>query len=78
MASILRLGESIELTHYLAKVDKLSILGYAVLVCIYSWTALTKAISISVRSFDNTRSETIQFHTPLTLIVGYNGSGKTV
>ncbi|KAB8079188.1 DNA repair protein Rad50 [Aspergillus leporis] len=30
-----------------------------------------------VRSFDNTRSETIQFHTPLTLIVGYNGSGKT-
>ncbi|KAM5432343.1 DNA repair protein rad50 [Microsporum ferrugineum] len=32
---------------------------------------------MSVRSFDNTRSETIQFHTPLTLIVGYNGSGKT-
>jgi hypothetical protein len=32
----------------------------------------------SIRSFDNTRSETIQFHTPLTLIVGYNGSGKTV
>ncbi|KAL9098251.1 MAG: hypothetical protein Q9163_006058 [Psora crenata] len=31
----------------------------------------------SVRSFDNTRSETIQFNTPLTLIVGYNGSGKT-
>ncbi|KAJ5138395.1 Recombination/repair protein Rad50 [Penicillium bovifimosum] len=30
-----------------------------------------------IRSFDNTRSETIQFHTPLTLIVGYNGSGKT-
>ncbi|KAJ5777825.1 hypothetical protein N7520_001071 [Penicillium odoratum] len=30
-----------------------------------------------VRSFDNTRSETIQFHAPLTLIVGYNGSGKT-
>ncbi|KAL4881584.1 DNA repair protein Rad50 [Aspergillus karnatakaensis] len=35
------------------------------------------AIIFSVRSFDNTRSETIQFHTPLTLIVGYNGSGKT-
>ena len=32
----------------------------------------------SVRSFDNMRSETIQFSTPLTLIVGYNGSGKTV
>ncbi len=30
-----------------------------------------------MRSFDNIRSETIQFHTPLTLIVGYNGSGKT-
>lgn len=30
-----------------------------------------------VRSFDNIRRETIQFHTPLTLIVGYNGSGKT-
>ncbi|KAL9122688.1 MAG: hypothetical protein Q9187_000760 [Circinaria calcarea] len=32
---------------------------------------------IFIRSFDNTRAETIQFHTPLTLIVGYNGSGKT-
>lgn len=31
-----------------------------------------------VRSFDNAHAETIQFHTPLTLIVGYNGSGKTV
>ena len=30
-----------------------------------------------VRSFDIGRLETIQFHTPLTLIVGYNGSGKT-
>ncbi|KAK8239094.1 hypothetical protein HDK77DRAFT_463055 [Phyllosticta capitalensis] len=30
-----------------------------------------------VRSFDNRVSETIQFFTPLTLIVGYNGSGKT-
>ncbi|EWC43614.1 hypothetical protein DRE_01501 [Drechslerella stenobrocha 248] len=30
-----------------------------------------------IRSFDNTRQETIAFHTPLTLIVGYNGSGKT-
>ncbi|GAB1216844.1 hypothetical protein ATERTT37_006063 [Aspergillus terreus] len=36
-----------------------------------------RAVIIIVRSFDNTRSETIQFHTPLTLIVGYNGSGKT-
>lgn len=31
----------------------------------------------SVRSFDNTHGETIQFLAPLTLIVGYNGSGKT-
>ncbi|KAL2848540.1 AAA domain-containing protein [Aspergillus pseudoustus] len=38
---------------------------------------VTDDYSSSVRSFDNTRSETIQFHTPLTLIVGYNGSGKT-
>ncbi|KAI9753841.1 MAG: hypothetical protein M4579_004969 [Chaenotheca gracillima] len=37
----------------------------------------TNATCNLVRSFDNTRSETIQFQTPLTLIVGYNGSGKT-
>ncbi|KAF4635009.1 hypothetical protein G7Y89_g3087 [Cudoniella acicularis] len=30
-----------------------------------------------IRSFDNTQSQTIQFFAPLTLIVGYNGSGKT-
>lgn len=30
-----------------------------------------------VRSFDNQVREVIAFHTPLTLIVGYNGSGKT-
>ncbi|KAL4792518.1 AAA domain-containing protein [Aspergillus venezuelensis] len=41
------------------------------------WIATKSLEFISVRSFDNTRSETIQFHTPLTLIVGYNGSGKT-
>lgn len=41
-------------------------------------TMLIGPIDNRVRSFDNTRSETIQFHTPLTLIVGYNGSGKTV
>lgn len=35
-------------------------------------------LSISgVRSFSHLTRETIQFHTPLTLIVGYNGSGKT-
>ncbi|OTB17283.1 hypothetical protein K445DRAFT_57384 [Daldinia sp. EC12] len=35
-------------------------------------------LSISgVRSFSHLTRETIQFNTPLTLIVGYNGSGKT-
>ncbi|CAZ80011.1 unnamed protein product [Tuber melanosporum] len=38
---------------------------------------IDKLAILGVRSFDNTRSETIQFHAPLTLIVGYNGSGKT-
>ncbi|EGC41331.1 DNA repair protein RAD50 [Histoplasma capsulatum var. duboisii H88] len=38
---------------------------------------IDKLSILGVRSFDNSRSETIQFHTPLTLIVGYNGSGKT-
>lgn len=32
---------------------------------------------LGVRSFDNQHPETIQLYTPLTLIVGYNGSGKT-
>ncbi|KAK9470428.1 uncharacterized protein V1510DRAFT_432119 [Dipodascopsis tothii] len=30
-----------------------------------------------VRSFDSAQRETIHFYTPLTLIVGHNGSGKT-
>lgn len=35
-------------------------------------------LSISgVRSFSHIEKQTIQFQTPLTLIVGYNGSGKT-
>ncbi|KAI2627999.1 putative RAD50 protein [Hypomontagnella submonticulosa] len=35
-------------------------------------------LSISgIRSFDPHTRQTIQFYTPLTLIVGYNGSGKT-
>lgn len=35
-------------------------------------------LSISgVRSFSPAVREAIQFNTPLTLIVGYNGSGKT-
>ncbi|KAJ9220450.1 hypothetical protein DTO169C6_7194 [Paecilomyces variotii] len=43
----------------------------------YLKSKIDKLSILGVRSFDNTRSETIQFHTPLTLIVGYNGSGKT-
>lgn len=31
-----------------------------------------------VRSFDATETHTIEFLTPLTLIVGRNGTGKTV
>ncbi|KAK6344762.1 DNA repair protein rad50 [Orbilia javanica] len=38
---------------------------------------IDKLAILGIRSFDNTRQETIAFHTPLTLIVGYNGSGKT-
>ena len=38
---------------------------------------IDKLSVLGVRSFDNTRSETIEFHSPLTLIVGLNGSGKT-
>ncbi|KAI4166030.1 MAG: hypothetical protein LQ342_000461 [Letrouitia transgressa] len=40
-------------------------------------TKIDKLSILGVRSFDNTRPEVISFHTPLTLIVGYNGSGKT-
>lgn len=38
---------------------------------------IDKLSILGVRSFDNTRSETIQFYSPLTLVVGFNGSGKT-
>ncbi|KAK6340190.1 DNA repair protein rad50 [Orbilia blumenaviensis] len=40
-------------------------------------TKIDKLAILGIRSFDNTRQETIAFHAPLTLIVGYNGSGKT-
>ncbi|KAL8778552.1 MAG: hypothetical protein Q9194_001935 [Teloschistes cf. exilis] len=41
-------------------------------------TAKIDKLSIrGIRSFDNSQPEVIQFSTPLTLIVGYNGSGKT-
>jgi len=38
---------------------------------------IDKLSILGVRSFDNVRSETIALSTPLTLIVGLNGSGKT-
>ena len=38
---------------------------------------LEKLLILGVRSFDNTKGESIRFQTPLTLIVGPNGSGKT-
>lgn len=38
---------------------------------------IEKLSILGIRSFDPARSETIKFETPLTLIVGTNGSGKT-
>jgi DNA repair protein RAD50 len=40
-------------------------------------SCIDKLSILGVRSFDNTRAETIHFTPPLTLIVGTNGSGKT-
>ncbi|KAI9836966.1 MAG: DNA repair protein rad50 [Thelocarpon superellum] len=61
-----------------SKIDKLSILGFVPPPAPgLDSDGYPAHLLPSVRSFDNTRSETIQFQTPLTLIVGYNGSGKT-
>lgn len=38
---------------------------------------IEKLSILGVRSFGPQHPETIAFNTPLTLIVGYNGSGKT-
>ena len=59
-----------------AKIYKLQVLGSDAFedTCMLS-LGLTY---FRVRSFDPQTAETIQFHTPLTLIVGSNGSGKTV
>lgn len=38
---------------------------------------IDKLSILGVRSFDNTHIEAIQFYSPLTLVVGLNGSGKT-
>lgn len=39
---------------------------------------IDKLSIMGVRSFSNKTAEVIQFFSPLTLIVGFNGSGKTV
>ena len=39
--------------------------------------ALQKLAISGIRSFDHMERETIEFYSPLTLIVGHNGSGKT-
>ena len=38
---------------------------------------LEKLAVLGIRSFDNSKAESLKFETPLTLIVGLNGSGKT-
>ena len=40
--------------------------------------ALEKLAIRGIRSFDDKRVEVVQFFTPVTVIVGQNGSGKTV
>ncbi|BFZ57441.1 DNA repair protein rad50 [Savitreella phatthalungensis] len=40
-------------------------------------SSIDKLAIKGIRSFDNNQTETIQFFSPLTLIVGHNGSGKT-
>lgn len=40
--------------------------------------ALEKLAIRGIRSFDDKRTEVIEFFTPVTVIVGQNGSGKTV
>lgn len=43
-----------------------------------SRAALEKLAIRGIRSFDDKRVEVVQFFTPVTVIVGQNGSGKTV
>ena len=40
-------------------------------------SSINKLLVRGVRSFDPTEHQVIEFYTPLTLIVGHNGSGKT-
>jgi DNA repair protein RAD50 len=41
-------------------------------------SSIEKLLIQGVRSFGPDHPEVIEFYTPLTLIVGHNGSGKTV
>jgi DNA repair protein RAD50 len=43
-----------------------------------SRAALEKLAIRGIRSFDDKRVEVLEFFTPVTVIVGQNGSGKTV
>lgn len=43
-----------------------------------SRAALEKLAIRGIRSFDDKRVEVVEFFTPVTVIVGQNGSGKTV
>ncbi|EJT49074.1 hypothetical protein A1Q1_01723 [Trichosporon asahii var. asahii CBS 2479] len=42
------------------------------------WAALNKLAIRGIRSFDDKHVQVIEFYSPLTVIVGHNGSGKTV
>jgi DNA repair protein RAD50 len=40
--------------------------------------ALEKLLIRGIRSFDDKAASVIEFYSPVTVIVGHNGSGKTV
>lgn len=41
-------------------------------------SALEKLLIRGIRSFDDKQASVIEFYSPVTVIVGHNGSGKTV
>lgn len=43
-----------------------------------SRSTIDKIAIRGIRSFDHEKMAVMQFYTPLTVIVGHNGSGKTV
>ncbi len=61
----------------LASIERLNIIGYA--VCLSCLPSALTIPAFRVRSFDHRGTgQRIDFKAPLTLIVGYNGYGKTV